>query len=166
MLTWGAPSAWECGAVRWTGSEGARRPWGRPALYRQIQLKYLSWCHGCISRGAGISVVADSSPGRGQRCQRSCHQLNALNRSFDVARARAQLEEVEEVEELDQVEDDFAEDGLGDEAAGDGFDLERGRRSLASIFDSDEDSVLEVDSAQQDESLLVRAGLLPCAYVA
>ena len=65
------------------------------------------------------------------------------------------------MEELDQVEDDFAEDGLGDEAAGDGFDLERGRRSLASIFDSDEDSVLEVDSAQQDESLLVRPRLLP-----
>ena len=66
------------------------------------------------------------------------------------------------MEELDQLEDDYVEDGLGDEPAGDNFDLERGRRSLASIFDSDEDSVLEVDSAQQDESLLVRRELLVC----
>lgn len=66
-----------------------------------------------------------------------------------------QLEEVEEVEE---VEDDFlSEEGMGDDDAGsDNFDLERGRRSLASIFDSDEDSVVQVDSSQQDESLLVR----------
>lgn len=70
------------------------------------------------------------------------------------------------MEELDQVEDEFAEDGLGDAPAGDNFDLERGRRSLASIFDSDEDSVLEVDSAQQDESLLVRPGPVPCTRVA
>ena len=67
------------------------------------------------------------------------------------------------MEELDQVEDEFAEDGLGDEPAGDSFDLERGRRSLASIFDSDEDSVLEVDSSQQDESLLARPGT-PALY--
>ena len=89
-----------------------------------------------------------------------------LQNQYILVRARAQLEEVEEVEELDQVEDEFVEDGLGDEAAGDNFDLERGRRSLASIFDSDEDSVVEVDSAQQDESLLVRPGLLPCTRIA
>ncbi|KAK9839323.1 hypothetical protein WJX81_008091 [Elliptochloris bilobata] len=83
----------------------------------------------------------------------------AAARGRPVTTGAAALEEVEEVEEA-ELEDDYLDDGLGEEPVGEDFDLERGRRSLASIFDSDEDSVLEVDSAQQDESLLlVNCGL-------
>jgi len=37
------------------------------------------------------------------------------------------------------------------------FEEEKGRRSLASIFESDEEDVLEVDAEMQDDSLKVRS---------
>ena len=62
----------------------------------------------------------------------------------------AQIEEQEDAEStqiLDLEGEDF--DNLEEE-----FDAEKGRRSLSSIFESD-DEVVEVDAAVQDESLLV-----------
>jgi hypothetical protein len=41
------------------------------------------------------------------------------------------------------------------------FEEEKGRRSLASIFESDEDDVLEVDAEMQDDSLLVTSSRHP-----
>jgi hypothetical protein len=65
---------------------------------------------------------------------------------------------VEEAEDELREGEDFGDEA--DEAATEeDFDLERGRRSLASIFDSDEESVVEVDAAQADESLKARR---PC----
>lgn len=62
---------------------------------------------------------------------------------------------------MEEAEDDLREgEDFGEEAdeapPEEDFDLERGRRSLASIFDSDEESVVEVDAAQADESLKAR----------
>lgn len=55
--------------------------------------------------------------------------------------------------EPDEQTEDFLrgpESSLEDE-----FEEEKGRRSLASIFESDGEEVLEIDATQQDESLLV-----------
>ena len=44
---------------------------------------------------------------------------------------------------------------LEDSSLEEEFEEEKGRRSLASIFDSEDDEVLEVDAAMEDDSLKV-----------
>lgn len=63
--------------------------------------------------------------------------------------------------DLEGASDDEFED---DEAFEDDDDLkgEQGRRSLASIFGSEEEDYVEVDAALQDTSLLVHTAYLPC----
>lgn len=66
----------------------------------------------------------------------------------------AQVEEQEETNtqflDLEGIDEDDEDGGSLEEE----FEGEKGRRSLASIFESD-DEVLEVDAEMQDESLLV-----------
>lgn len=72
-----------------------------------------------------------------------------------MALQAAQIEEKEDVERQYLDLDSVDEMGSLEEE----FEGEKGRRSLASIFESD-DEVVEVDAELQDESLLVSAQ--PC----
>ncbi len=56
-----------------------------------------------------------------------------------------QVSDVETYEEYEEEEELLEQD----------FDVEKGRRSLASLFDSDEEDVIKADASVQDESLLV-----------
>lgn len=40
------------------------------------------------------------------------------------------------------------------------FEMEKGRRSLASLLESDDDEIIVADAREQDESLLVRSRTL------
>lgn len=56
-----------------------------------------------------------------------------------------QVSDVETYEEYEEEEELLEQE----------FDVEKGRRSLASLFDSDEEDVIKADASVQDESLLV-----------
>ena len=86
------------------------------------------------------------------KCNSSYYKWSREFRSLQAA----QIEEQEETDthqflDLEGVDDDDDEVNSLEEE----FEGEKGRRSLASIFESD-DEVLEVDAEMQDESLLVR----------
>ena len=81
---------------------------------------------------------------------------NRLRAWRQVALEREEAAEEQSVQYLD-LEGETDEDGNSLEEE---FEEEKGRRSLASIFESDEEDVLQVDANLQDETLLVSLLLL------
>ena len=69
-----------------------------------------------------------------------------------IAIYRFCLEQDAQVEERQYLDLDGEVDNMEAE-----FEEEKGRRSLASIFESDEDDVVEVDAGMEDDSLKVAA---------
>ena len=92
-------------------------------------------------------------------CNRPCLDRckhNCLRAWHQVALEREEAAEEQSVQYLD-LEGETDEDGNSLEEE---FEEEKGRRSLASIFESDEEDVLQVDANLQDETLLVLLSLL------